>query len=95
MPVWVNIIGHARGLFDQPSYLFDIKPGATMRDIFKELSRHASPDFSKAIYDLNSSRMNEHIAVFVNSKEIRSLDGLDTKLKDGDVITIFPPMAGG
>jgi molybdopterin synthase sulfur carrier subunit len=47
------------------------------------------------IYDAGSGRVNEHIAVFVNSREIRSLDGPDTKLEDGDVITILPPMAGG
>lgn len=95
MPVWVNVIGHARDVFDRPSYVFGVKPGMTVRDLFQELSRHASPDFGKAIYDINNDLMNEHIAVFVNSREIRSLDGPDTKLKDGDVITIFPPMAGG
>ncbi len=48
-----------------------------------------------AFKEIKSGRMNEHIAAFVNSREIRSLEGLDTKLKDGDIITILPPMAGG
>lgn len=95
MPLRVNIVGYARSLFDRPSYQFDVKPGMTVRDLFEELSRHSSSDYNKNIYDTASGRMNEHIVVFVNSKEIRSLDGPDTKLKDGDVITILPPMAGG
>ncbi len=91
----VDIVGHARDLFDRPSRSFDYKPGMTVRSLFKELSKHSGPGFSREIYDLKSGRMNEHIAVFVNSREIRSLEGPDTKLKDGDAITILPPMAGG
>jgi len=67
----------------------------TIRGLFLELSGHAGPDFDRAIYDIKTDRMNEHIAVFVNSKEIRALKGLDTRLHDGDVVTILPPMAGG
>jgi molybdopterin synthase sulfur carrier subunit len=95
MPVRADIVGYARGLFDRPSYHFNVKPGMTVRDLLKELSGHASPDFSHAIYDVRSDRLNEHIVIFVNSREIRALEGPDTKLKDGDVITILPPMAGG
>jgi sulfur-carrier protein len=91
----VRIVGHARGLFDSPSYTFDVTPGMTIRDLLAMLSGHAGEDFSKAIYDVKSGKMNEYIAVFVNSKEVRAMDGLDTKLKDGDVVTVLPPMAGG
>jgi molybdopterin converting factor small subunit len=95
MQVRVDIVGHARDIFDRPSYLFNVKPGMTAKGLFGELAKHASPDFGGEIYDLKSGRVNEHIAVFVNSRELRSLDGPGTKLKDGDVITILPPMAGG
>jgi molybdopterin converting factor small subunit len=39
--------------------------------------------------------MNEYLAVFVNSRDARSLEGPDTVLTAGDVVTILPPMAGG
>ncbi len=95
MTVRVDIVGYARDIFDRPSYLLEARPGMTVRDLFKVLSEHSGTNFDREIYDLKSGRMNEHIAAFVNSREIRSLEGLDTKLKDGDVITILPPMAGG
>ena len=88
-------MGHARDIFDRPSYLFNVRPGMKARGLPGELAMHASQDFGGEIYDLKSGRVNEHIAVFINSRELRSLDGPDTKLKDGDVITILPPMAGG
>ncbi len=93
--VSIKIIGSAGSLFDSPSYTVEVKPGMTMRELLAWLSRHAGVDFAGAVYDIHTDKMNEYIVVFVNTKEIRTLDGLDTKLKEGDVITVLPPMAGG
>ena len=95
MAVTVVLVGAARELFGRPSYTVDLKPGMTIRGLFEELSRSSGPGFEGKIYDVHNGRMNEHIVVFINSREIRSLEGLDTRLKEGDVITILPPMAGG
>jgi sulfur-carrier protein len=95
MPVRVDIVGYVRAIFDRPFFDIELRPGMTVRDLFTELSRHAGPDFGIKIFDVSRGMINEHIAVFVNSKEIRSLEGPDTRLKEGDVVTILPPMAGG
>lgn len=95
MAVCVDIVGYARSLFDRPRYSFEARRGFTLKGLMEELSKLARPDFRKRIYDTATGKMNEHIAVFINSREARSLRGLDTELKDGDVVTILPPMAGG
>ncbi|CAJ37227.1 ThiS/MoaD sulfur transfer protein [Methanocella arvoryzae MRE50] len=82
-------------MLDRKSLEFQFRPGMTMRDLFAELSQFGRQGFEKAIYDPRTGRMNEYLAVFVNSREIRSLDGLDTRLTGGDTVTIMPPMAGG
>ncbi len=40
-------------------------------------------------------QIKHHINVFVNGQEIRSLQGEETVLRDGDEVAFIPAMAGG
>jgi molybdopterin converting factor small subunit len=39
--------------------------------------------------------LRPHLNVFVNSDNVRDLDGVDTTLMPGDVVTILPAVSGG
>ena len=39
--------------------------------------------------------VRRHLNVFVNADNVRDLDGLDTALRPGDVLTILPAVSGG
>lgn len=39
--------------------------------------------------------VRRHLNVFVNSDHMRDREGLDTKLQDGDVVTILASVSGG
>lgn len=39
--------------------------------------------------------VRRHVNVFVNSSNIRDLEGLDTPTTPGDVVTIMPAVSGG
>lgn len=95
MSISVKIVGYAKRIFDSPEYDIEYTPDMTVRDVFIQLSRHAGHDFAQAIYDVKNDLMNESIVVFVNSREIRTLCGMGTILKDEDVVTLMPPMSGG
>jgi molybdopterin synthase sulfur carrier subunit len=41
------------------------------------------------------NQLRRYVNIFVNMDNIRSGDGLGTKLKDGDQIHIIPAVAGG
>ncbi len=39
--------------------------------------------------------MSENYIFLVNGRDVRFLGGLDMVLRDGDEVSIFPPVAGG
>jgi MoaD family protein len=42
-----------------------------------------------------SGHLRRYVNIFVNEQDIRSGDGMKTKLKEGDRVTIVPVVAGG
>ena len=49
----------------------------------------------KAFILNESSELRRYVNVFVNGKDIRSGDGIMTKLREGDHVMIVPAVAGG
>lgn len=43
----------------------------------------------------DAGRVRRHVNIFVGEKDIRGLDGLQTRLKSGDELLIIPAVAGG
>jgi molybdopterin synthase sulfur carrier subunit len=42
-----------------------------------------------------AGEVHHHVSIYVNSRAIEDLDGLATRLNDGDELTIIPALAGG
>jgi MoaD family protein len=66
---------------------------ANVRAALEELER-THPSLHRNICD-ETGRVRRHINVFVNSSHVRDLEGLDTALAPGDVVTILPAVSGG
>lgn len=49
------------------------------------------------LYDevVEDGRVKAMYKILVNGRDIEFLNGLDTRLKEGDVVDVFPPVAGG
>lgn len=47
------------------------------------------------LFSDSRDKLRSGINIMVNGRSIRFLNGFDTNLKDGDTVTIFPPVAGG
>lgn len=66
----------------------------TLQDLLGHLCQNYGRSFSKWVSCENGGFGN--LSVFlINGIDSRSLDGYQTKLKESDEISIFPPVAGG
>jgi molybdopterin synthase sulfur carrier subunit len=63
--------------------------------LFDELVRRFGGRMAEQLYESGSKKLRETVNVLVNGRGINLLSGLDMKLKDGDVVAIFPPVSGG
>ena len=71
----------------------DLPEGATIRTLLDELTgRHRG--LGEMMFDTNGTIRN-FINILKNGRNVHFLAGLDTPLHDGDVIALFPPLAGG
>ena len=67
--------------------------GATIGEVFHELTTRY-PDLAGNLVD-DDGKLHKFVNVYKDDDDIRYLDGLDTKVADGDVISILPAVAGG
>ena len=67
--------------------------GATVGDVFSTLVEKY-PGLRENLLD-SAGGMHKFVNVYKDDDDIRYLDGLDTPLADGDVLSIIPAVAGG
>ncbi|MFE0104039.1 MoaD/ThiS family protein [Streptomyces sp. NPDC059009] len=66
--------------------------GDTLAALFADLeSRHTG--IQGRIVD--GDQLRRFVNVYLNDEDVRFLDGISTKLADGDNVTILPAVAGG
>jgi molybdopterin synthase sulfur carrier subunit len=67
--------------------------GATVGEVFTDLIARY-PGLSGNLVD-DEGGLHKFVNVYRNDDDIRYLDQLDTKLSDGDTLSILPAVAGG
>jgi len=67
----------------------------TVDKVLKRLAKRYGKSFVEYVYDSKSGEVKGFLQFLVNGRSASTLDGLDTKLADGDVLAIIPPVGGG
>jgi molybdopterin converting factor small subunit len=67
--------------------------GSTVGEVFTAIIGQY-PGLSDSLLG-DDGALHKFVNVYKDDDDIRYLDGLDTKLVDGDVISILPAVAGG
>lgn len=66
--------------------------GRTVADLLADLDVKY-PGFKNQI--MQEGSLHRFVNIYLNDEDIRYLDQLNTRLKDGDTISILPALAGG
>jgi len=66
---------------------------STVGEALKALDA-AHPGFAERLFD-DGGGLRRFVNVFVADEDIRFLDGVDTALPDGTVVSVVPAVAGG
>jgi len=67
--------------------------GADVAEVISDVDKRY-PGFRKLVFG-SGDELPAHINIYVNKQEISALDGMATKLHDGDEVAVIPAMAGG
>jgi molybdopterin converting factor small subunit len=65
----------------------------TVRAVLEDLERSQTALYRNVCDETGTVR--RHLNVFVNADNVRDLNGIDTTLTSGDVVTILPAVSGG
>ena len=64
--------------------------------LLKELARRYGDKVDPPLINVETGEVNPHYRMLVNGRDLGSLhDRPDGELKEGDVVQLFPPAAGG
>lgn len=67
--------------------------GSSVKEVLEDLEKQFS-GLKERLFDDGGS-LRRFINIYLNEEDIRFLDGENTKINDGDEISIIPAIAGG
>ncbi|MBV9358846.1 MAG: MoaD/ThiS family protein [Chloroflexi bacterium] len=68
--------------------------GSTLRELIGNVDA-AHPGFGNQLVDPATGEQRRFVNIYVNDDDVRYLNGLETAVAPGDVISILPAVAGG
>ncbi len=71
-----------------------IEEGATIGDLLKRL-KNENQAFGSAVFDTETGKLSGNVMIVLNDRVMEALEGLETGIKDGDVIKLLPVISGG
>ena len=93
MPLTLKFIGALRQISGKTQLTVNFQEEMSLKDLITKISQEM-PQLEKTFSDqLNDSRSNA--LMLINGREISVLNGLETKLNDGDEIVFIPVVHGG
>lgn len=73
----------------------ELKNEASVRDLLSLLAEKYGEPFKKSVYEPPDLDLKAHYIVSINGFLLNQLNGIETKLEDGDRVILMPVVTGG
>lgn len=94
MKVTVKFFTTLREIAGKGEEEIEFKSKITVQELLNHLSKKYGQQFQDYIYD-EKGKKRSYLQFLINGRSITILQGLETKLKEGDKVAIIPPVGGG
>ena len=96
MKIKVEFLGHVRNVIgSNREEEIEISEGSSIADLLMMLSEKYGEPFKKAVYENSGSDVKPNYIITVNGYLLNQLNGVETKLKNGDQVILLPIVSGG
>jgi MoaD family protein len=96
LKVKVEYLGHIKNITrNRREEEVEIANNVAIADLLLLLSKEYGEPFKKAIYEPKASDLKPNYIVTVNGYLLNQLNGVQTKLKNGDHVALLPIVSGG
>jgi molybdopterin synthase sulfur carrier subunit len=94
MAITVKLFGVLRHISGVGELALNIEVAISVKELMSEIVREM-PTLKSSLLGQQFEVLRSSVLIFVNGREIGVLDGLETKLKDGDDVVLVPVVHGG
>jgi MoaD family protein len=96
LKVKVEYLGHIKNMVgDKRQEEIEMGSDSSIGDLLALLSRKYGEPFKKAVYESGGADVKSNFIATVNGFLLNQLKGVETKLKNGDHVTLMPVVSGG
>lgn len=95
MKINVQYLGFIKNMLGKGREEFTMQKEALLSDLLNRLSQIYGSTFKKEVYEPGNKDVKTGFVVTVNGILSKQLEGMDTKLKQGDNVILMTLMSGG
>jgi len=94
MLIRVRFFGELKDYMKKSWMTIDLPPGSSLHGCIMGLAKKEKPELLEKLME-NGKNVHPKIIILVNGRSIEHLAGLETEIKDRDLISILPIAGGG